>query len=102
MKFTIEWLKEHLDTKLNDEKIINKLTNIGLEVESFENQKTELDQFVVAKIINSEKHPNADRLKLCEVDIGQDQNIKVVCGLCFGPNGYAYVKCKRSSYKKIS
>ncbi len=80
MKFTIEWLKEHLDTKLNDEKIINKLTNIGLEVESFENQKTELDQFVVAKIINSEKHPNADRLKLCEVDIGQDKSIKVVCG----------------------
>ena len=70
MKFTIDWLKEHLDTKLNDQMIIDKLTNIGLEVESFESQQSEFDQFIVAKIINTEKHPNADRLSLCDVDIG--------------------------------
>ena len=70
MKFTIDWLKEHLDTKLNDQMIIDKLTNIGLEVESFESQQSEFDQFIVAKIINAEKHPNADRLSLCDVDIG--------------------------------
>ncbi len=80
MKFTIDWLKDHLDTKLNDENIIDKLTNVGLEVESFQSQPSELDHFLVAKIISSEKHPNADRLKVCEVDIGKKENIKVVCG----------------------
>ena len=69
-----------MDTKLNDEKIIDKLTNVGLEVESFQSQTSELDHFLVAKIVSSEKHPNADRLKVCEVDIGKKENIKVVCG----------------------
>ena len=80
MKFTINWLKEHLDTKISDQKIIDKLTSIGLEVESFESQSSELDKFIVAKIIKAEKHPNADRLKLCDVDIGQNEKVKVVCG----------------------
>ena len=80
MKFTIGWLKEHLDTKYKDNKIIEKLTDIGLEVESFENVGSELDNFKVAKIINAEQHPNADRLKVCDVDIGEKNTIKVVCG----------------------
>ena len=80
MKFTIDWLKDHFDSKLNDEKILDKLTNIGLEVESFQSQPSELDHFLVAKIVSSEKHPNADRLKVCEVDIGRNENVKVVCG----------------------
>ena len=80
MKFTIQWLKEHLDTKLSDEKIIEKLTFIGLEVESFESISSEFDNFKVAKIVSAEKHPNADRLKVCDVDIGQKNTIKVVCG----------------------
>ncbi len=80
MKFTIAWLKDHLETKLNDSKIIDRLTNIGLEVESFNSQPSELDQFLIAKIVSSEKHPNADRLKVCEVDIGKNENVKVVCG----------------------
>ena len=80
MKFTIDWLKQHLDTKYNDEKIIDKLTNVGLEVESFENQPSEQDEFVVAKIINAEQHPNADRLSVCDVDIGKKETVKVVCG----------------------
>ena len=80
MKFTINWLKDHLDTKLTDEKILDKLTNVGLEVESFQRQTSEFDQFVVARIISAEKHPNADRLKVCEVDIGKGENVKVVCG----------------------
>ena len=53
MKFTIEWLKQHLDTDLNDKEIINNLTNVGLEVESFENAPSELDDFIVAKIVNA-------------------------------------------------
>ena len=80
MKFTIDWLKEHLDTNYNDNKIVNKLTDIGLEVESFQSQLSELDNFIVAKILNAEKHPNADRLKVCDVDIGKNEVVKVVCG----------------------
>ena len=80
MKLTLDWLKEHLDTKRNDEKIIDKLTEVGLEVESFENQTSELDDFIVAKIQNVEQHPNADRLRVCDVDIGKKDSVKVVCG----------------------
>ena len=80
MKFTIDWLKQHLDTKYNDEKIIDKLTNVGLEVESFESQLSEQDEFVIAKIVNAEQHPNADRLSICDVDIGKEEIVKVVCG----------------------
>ncbi len=80
MKFTIDWLKEHLDTKLSENKILDKLTNIGLEVESFERPSLELNEFVIAKIISTEQHPNADRLRVCNVDIGTKELIKVVCG----------------------
>ena len=80
MKFTIDWLKQHLDTKYNDKKIVDKLTNIGLEVESFESQSSQQDEFVIAKIINAERHPNADRLSVCDVDIGEKEIVKVVCG----------------------
>ena len=80
MKITSSWLKDHLDTKLNENQIINKLTDIGLEVESVDNQSSDLDSFLVAKILKSEKHPNADRLKVCDVDIGDKDIVKVVCG----------------------
>ena len=77
MKFTINWLKEHLDTKYNEEKIIDKLTNVGLEVESFESQSSDQDEFIVAKILKTEQHPNADRLSVCNVDIGKNKIVKV-------------------------
>ena len=80
MKITSNWLKEHLDTKLNEDQIIDKLTDIGLEVESVNSQAGDLDDFLVAKILKTEKHPDADRLKLCEVDIGLRDTVKVVCG----------------------
>jgi phenylalanyl-tRNA synthetase beta chain len=80
MKITINWLKDHLDTNLSEKQIIDKLTDIGLEVESVENQSSELDNFLVAKILKTEKHPDADRLKVCDVDIGKKNSIKVVCG----------------------
>ena len=66
MKFTVNWLKNHLDTKFNNNQIIDKLTNIGLEVESFESSTSELDTFIVAKIINAKTHPNV--LKNVKVD----------------------------------
>jgi len=83
MKFTRDWLKEHLKTNKSEAQIIEKLNHTGLEVEKVEPVKNELSDFVVAKIIKSEKHPNADRLKLCHVDIGKKELVKVVCG---GPN----------------
>ena len=80
MKITTNWLKEHLDTKLSETQIIDKLTDIGLEVEGVVSQSGELDSFIVAKILKAEKHPDADRLKVCDVDIGSGNPIKVVCG----------------------
>ena len=80
MKITTNWLKDHLDTKLNENQIIDKLTNIGLEVESDDSQSSDLNSFLVAKIIRAEKHPDADRLKVCDVDIGTKDSVKVVCG----------------------
>jgi len=80
MKITTNWLKEHLDTKLNENQIINKLTDVGLEVEGVYSQSGELDSFIVAKILKVEKHPDADRLRVCDVDVGSDDPVKVVCG----------------------
>jgi len=80
MKITTNWLKEHLDTKLNENEIIDKLTDVGLEVEGVDSQSGELDEFVIAKILKAEKHPDADRLRVCDVDIGSDNPVKVVCG----------------------
>jgi phenylalanyl-tRNA synthetase beta chain len=80
MKITFDWLKDHLDTKLNEDKLLEQLTNVGLEVESVENLSAGLDLFKVAKILKTEKHPNADRLKVCDVDVGEKQIKKVVCG----------------------
>ena len=71
MKITFNWLKDHLNINLKEEKLLEQLTNIGLEVESIENLTEGLNLFKVAKIIKTEKHPNADRLKVCNVDIGK-------------------------------
>ena len=80
MRLTIEWLKDHINTNKTEAQIIEKLNKIGIEVENVEPIKNEFSDFIVAKIIKSEKHPNADRLKLCVVDIGQKDLVKVVCG----------------------
>ncbi|HEX5507352.1 MAG TPA: phenylalanine--tRNA ligase subunit beta, partial [Pseudolabrys sp.] len=84
MKFTLSWLKEHLDTDASLAEIADKLTMIGLEVESVEDKAALLKPLVIASVISAEKHPNADRLRVCMVDIGQvargDKPIQVVCG----------------------
>ena len=80
MRFTKDWLNDHLNTKKSEQQIIEKLNGIGLEVEKVERPKNELSDFIVAKIVKANKHPNADRLKLCDVDIGAKETIKVVCG----------------------
>ena len=79
MKFTISWLKEHLDTQKSDQELIDSLTNIGLEVEDVVNASEIFSNFIVAQVVEEKKHPNADKLKVCRVDIGSDI-VDVVCG----------------------
>ena len=80
MKITTNWLRDHLDTKLTENQIIDKLTNIGLEVESIDSLSSDMDSFLIARILKTQKHPDADRLKVCDVDIGKNNIVKVVCG----------------------
>ena len=80
MIITLSWLKDHLSTNANLEKIIDKLTGIGLEVEGIKDTQGGLSNFKVAKVLKAEKHPNADKLKLCDVSLGNGKTIKVVCG----------------------
>jgi len=80
MKITFDWLQDHLKTSLKEKHLLEQLTNIGLEVESVESLSADNELFKVAKIIKTEKHPNADRLKICDVNIGEKELKKVVCG----------------------
>jgi phenylalanyl-tRNA synthetase beta chain len=88
MKFTLSWLKEHLDTKASVDEIGETLTRIGLEVEELFDPKTALKPFRVAEVVKCEKHPNADKLQVCEVDTGTER-LQVVCG---APNARAGMK----------
>src|SRR5262245_8412409 len=88
MKFTFSWLKEHLDTDAPAEDVADKLTWLGLEVENLSNPGKTLAPFIVARVESAEKHPNADRLKLCVVDTGKEK-LQVVCG---APNARAGMK----------
>jgi phenylalanyl-tRNA synthetase beta chain len=86
MKFTLSWLKDHLDTDASAEEIADKLTNIGLEVEEVSNPAEALAPFKVAKVLTAEKHPQADKLQVLTVDAGMGEAIQVVCG---APNARA-------------
>lgn len=80
MIITIPWLKEHLKTSAKENEIIDCLTNIGLEVEGVKENSGEMGKFKIAKVLKAEKHPNADKLKVCDVNIGGKEILKVVCG----------------------
>jgi phenylalanyl-tRNA synthetase beta chain len=99
MKFTLSWLKEHLDTGAALDEIVDTLTRIGLEVEGVENPAEKLAPFTVARVLTAERHPQADKLQVLTVDAGNGGPIQVVCGApnaragmlgVFGPPG-AYV-----------
>ena len=77
---SLSWLKNHLNTKASLNQIAERLTEIGLEVENIKSSNNNLDNFIVCKIIKAQKHPNADKLKLCDVDVGSGSLVKVVCG----------------------
>ena len=80
MIISLSWLKNHLSTKANLNQIVERLTKVGLEVENVKKPKNDLDDFVICKIVKSQKHPNADRLKLCLVDIGEKEPLDIICG----------------------
>lgn len=80
MKFTLSWLKDHLDTTATINDICDKLVELGLEVESVHNPADQLKGFVIGHVVSREKHPNADRLSLCMVDAGDKDLVQVVCG----------------------
>ena len=88
MKFTLSWLKEHLETDVDARAIAEKLTLIGLEVESLEDRGAALKDFIVGYVVSAEKHPNADKLRLCMVDTGSGI-VQVVCG---APNAHTGMK----------
>jgi phenylalanyl-tRNA synthetase beta chain len=80
MKFTLSWLKDHLDTEASLDTITETLTRIGLEVESVKNPAAALKGFTIAYVIEAKQHPNADRLRVCMVDTGSGEPLQVVCG----------------------
>ncbi len=80
MKFTLSWLKDHLDTTEPVEAIAEALTRVGLEVEGIEDKAKALAAFTVASVIDAKQHPNADRLRVCMVDTGAGEPVQVVCG----------------------
>lgn len=79
MKFTLDWLKHHLETMASLQEICDKLTSIGLEVESVKDNGKALAPFIIAEVLTAEKHPQADRLKVTTVNTGKE-TIQVVCG----------------------
>ncbi|SFG34943.1 phenylalanine--tRNA ligase subunit beta [Methylobacterium gossipiicola] len=89
MKFTLSWLKDHLETEAPLDTIAETLTRIGLEVEGIEDKAATLKPYVVAHVLSAEQHPNADRLRVCSVDAGDGQPVQVVCG---APNARAGMK----------
>jgi phenylalanyl-tRNA synthetase beta chain len=89
MKFTIDWLKEHLETTASTDEIVQTLTMIGLEVEDVVDEAKALAPFIIGHVVSAAKHPNADKLQVCMVDIGAGDPVKVVCG---APNARAGMK----------
>ena len=89
MKFTLAWLKEHLETDADANSVAETLTRIGLEVESVENPAEKLAPFTIAEVLTAERHPQADKLQVLTVNTGSGEAVQVVCG---APNARAGLK----------
>ena len=79
MKFTLAWLRDHLEFDSSVEVLCEKLTELGLEVENYKNPKSILDHFVISEVVEIKSHPNAYKLKVCKVNNGKEL-INIVCG----------------------
>ncbi len=89
MKFSLTWLKDHLETEANLQEILDTLNAIGLEVEGVEDPAQLLKGFQVAHVLSAEKHPDADKLQVLKIDTGDGEPLQVVCG---APNARAGMK----------
>ena len=97
MKFTLSWLKDHLDTEASVDELTRKLSTVGLEVEGVEDPAKALGAFVVARVLEARKHPNADKLQVCQVDTGSGV-VEVVCGAPNARTGMIGVYAPVGSY----
>ena len=97
MKFTLSWLKSHLDTNSSVDEICETLTDLGLEVESIENPAAKLSGFVIGRVTHAEKHPDADKLKVCTVEAGYGPT-KIICGAPNARAGITVVVAKPGTY----
>ncbi|RME17723.1 MAG: phenylalanine--tRNA ligase subunit beta [Alphaproteobacteria bacterium] len=97
MKFTLSWLKDHLDTTASVEEIAEALTDLGLEVESVENPLATLSNFTIGKVKKAEKHPDADRLRVCVVETDEGEK-QIVCGAPNAREGITVVVAKPGDY----
>ncbi|MEM6308646.1 MAG: phenylalanine--tRNA ligase subunit beta [Pseudomonadota bacterium] len=97
MKFTLSWLKSHLDTDASLDTILDALTDLGLEVEGVEDRAARLREFTIGKVLKAEKHPDADRLRVCQVatDEGEKQ---IICGAPNAREGITVVVAKPGVY----
>lgn len=97
MKFTLSWLKKHLDTTATVDEIADALTDLGLEVEGIENPAAKLADFEIAKITHAEKHPDADKLRVCKVQASAGET-QIVCGAPNAREGITVVLAKPGTY----
>lgn len=97
MKFTVSWLKEHLDTEASLDEILYALTDLGLEVEGVEDPAKTFADFQIAKILEAEQHPDADKLRVCKVQSG-DGETQIVCGAPNARAGITVVLAKPGTY----
>src|SRR5437868_4643996 len=80
MKFSVNWLREFVDLSNNPEEIADLLTRAGVETENIETRGAKIDKVIVSQIVASSRHPNADRLSVCEVDDGSGTKRQIICG----------------------
>ncbi len=97
MKFSLSWLKEHLDTEAPLDDILYALTDLGLEVEETINPAERFKEFTIGKVLSSEKHPNADKLQVCQVQV-DDGSIQIICGATNARAGITVVVAKPGTY----
>ena len=97
MKFTLSWLKEHLETDASLEDILHALTDLGLEVEEVSNPSERLHDFTIGKVTSAEKHPDADKLRVCQVETDEG-SIQIICGALNARAGITVVVAKPGTY----
>jgi len=89
MKFSEKWLRSWVNPNISSDELVATLTMAGLEVDAVETIGADLDGVVVGQIVKAERHPEADKLQVCEVDIGAEENLQIICG---APNARAGIK----------